>query len=338
MHTNFIYNVKQKGANKKIYILGVPVYSEYYKNDYIKRSYFFSIFQAKKYQYKTVYYFLKIKFWQKFNLEKMFVEQNQNSLVNLKVLDIKIEAKLKTLIQCQSLHKETFGPYKSAFKDKTVVLVASGPTAKYHLPIENAIYVGVNNACLLENVKLDFLFCQDFYMDEEKRNAIVNYRPKECQKFFGRIPDFRYERCLKTESAKHVRRCPQYLIERAYAKEYYVQDEYQNSFALDIEREPLTPAGIAFSAIQFILHAHPCKIYLVGCDCSKGFFYKSNITFNVEYQINAWNRVKRHIDELYPDIEIVSINPVGLRGLFKDEYSDNYLESLSNEERAIINV
>ena len=176
------------------------------------------------------------------------------------------------------------------------------------------------------------------YIDEEKRNAIVNYRPKECQKFFGRIPDFRYERCLKTESAKHVRRCPQYLIERAYAKEYYVQDEYQNSFALDIEREPLTPAGIAFSAIQFILHAHPCKIYLVGCDCSKGFFYKSNITFNVEYQINAWNRVKRHIDELYPDIEIISINPVGLKGLFKDEYTDNYLESLSNEERAALNV
>lgn len=324
--------IKNKNEKKKIYLFGIPIYSKSVKNDFIKRSYLFSIFQTKTYKYKTSYYFLKIKFKEKINIENLV--QNKNNPENLKGL----ETKLKTLIQCQSLHKETFGPYKYAFKDKTVVLVASGPTAKYHSQIDDAIYVGVNNACLLEKIKLDYLFCQDFYMDEEKRNAIVNYRPNECQKFFGRIPDLRYEMCLKTECAKHVRRCPKYLINDAKAKEYYVQDEYQNSFALDIEKEPLSPAGIAFSALQFILHAHPNKIYLVGCDCSSGFFYKSNITFNAEYQINTWKRVKQQMEDLYPDIEIVSINPVGLKGLFKDEYTDNYIESLSNEERAVINV
>lgn len=331
--------IKNKNEKKKIYLFGIPIYSKSVKNDYIKRSYFFSLIQTKTYKYKTKYYFLKLKVFQKLNIENLTLNlNNKNNLENLKALEIKLEAKLKTLIQCQSLHKETFGPYKYAFKDKTVVLLASGPTAQYHSQIDDAIYVGVNNACLLEKIKLDYLFCQDFYMDEEKRNAIVNYRPNECQKFFGRIPDLRYEMCLKTECAKHVRRCPKYLINDAKAKEYYVQDEYQNSFALDIEKEPLSPAGIAFSALQFILHAHPNKIYLVGCDCSSGFFYKSNITFNAEYQINTWKRVKQQMEDLYPDIEIVSINPVGLKGLFKDEYTDNYIESLSNEERAVINV
>ena len=282
-------------------------------------------------------YFLGIRYYKKKLYENSLnIIKNENKINFTKLKHININ--LKTLIQCQSLHKETFGPYKYAFKDKTVVLVASGPTVQYHLPIENAVYVGVNNACLLENVKLDFLFCQDFYMDEEKRNAIVNYRPKECQKFFGRISDERISQCKNSPASTHVRRCPKYLIHKAEAKEYYVSDDIQNSYCLDIENEPLMAGGIAFAAMQFILHTHPQKIYLVGCDCSKGFFYKSDIVFDNTNMLAGWIALKAHIDELYPDIEIVSINPVGLRGLFKDEYSDNYLESFDEKERAALNV
>lgn len=331
--------IKNKNEKKKIYLFGIPIYSKSVKNDYIKRSYFFSLIQTKTYKYKTKYYFLKLKVFQKLNIENLTLNlNNKNNLENLKALEIKLEAKLKTLIQCQSLHKETFGPYKYAFKDKTVVLVASGPTAQYHSQIDDAIYVGVNNACLLEKIKLDYLFCQDFYMDEEKRNAIVNYRPNECRKFFGRIPDDRIVECKKNAATAHVTRCPKYLIEKANAKEYYVTDDLQDKFCMDIEKEPLNAWGIVFSTMQFILHAHPSRIYLVGCDCSSGFFYKSDITFNNAPMVRGWQALKQHMEEFYPDIEIISINPVGLKGLFKDEYTDNYLESLSNEERAALNV
>ena len=121
--------IKDENKKKKIYVLGIPVYSKTIKNDYIKRSYLFSIIQTKTYKYKTKYYFLTLKVFQKLNIENLAF--NLNNSENLKALEIKLEAKLKTLIQCQSLHKETFGPYKYAFKDKTVVLVASGPTAQF---------------------------------------------------------------------------------------------------------------------------------------------------------------------------------------------------------------
>lgn len=234
-------------------------------------------------------------------------------------------ANLRNLIQCQSLHRETFGPYKNAFKGKTVVLVASGPTAQYYHPLENVIHVGVNNACLLENVQLDYLFCHDFYMNEERRSAIINYKGNNCKKFFGRIPDNRMAACKKTPSAMHVRRCPRYLVDEAGASEYYVYDQFQDRIAYDIEREPLSASGIAFVALQFILHCHPDKIYLVGCDCSSGFFYESDIKFDNSYMIRRWNAFKEYIDELYPDIRITSINPVGLKGLFHDEYDEVYL-------------
>lgn len=322
----------------------------------------FSILKIKKYSYHTKFYLFGIMFFRHVSNAKL-AEYNANRLYGALSAKIDLEKKnlknelralirfdLKTIIQCQNLHKETFGPYKNAFKDKEVVLVASGPTAKYHEQKDGYIYVGVNNACLLDNVKLDYLFCQDFYMSEEKRDAIVNYRAGECQKFFGRIPDGRYNFCLNKESASHVRRCPKYLIDKAGAKEYYVQDHYNNSFALDIENEPLNLSGIVFAAMQFILHCHPKRIYLVGCDCSCGYFYKSDITFDTKGQIGVWQMLKEHMEHVYPDIEIVSLNPVGLRGMFKDEYTENYLEENyvrfvdeenteeSEEEKEVMNV
>ncbi|GEM_PF-4245175 len=237
-------------------------------------------------------------------------------------------ANLKNLIQCQELHKKTFGPYKNAFRGQTVVLVASGPTSKYYRGIEGAVHVGVNNACLLEQVKFDYLFCQDFYMDEEKRKIIVQYRKGECKKFFGRIPENRMRACKETAVAAHVRRCPRYFVEEAAASEYYIYDLLQDDrIAYDIENEPLLPDGVAFAAFQFILHTHPKKIYLVGCDCSSGFFYESEVSFDNSYMIKTWESLKEYADLLYPDIEIYSLNPVGLTGLFEDKFTSEYLEN-----------
>lgn len=341
------------GVSSTRKLLGIPIYRRTDQDGIINKRFFGGIWRIEISQTKKRFYLfggcvgeeaLPISV-ETFNI---LYEENRRTLEELCVLTQKFEgllslqnsvngiknqlntcyaetSNLKNLIQCQELHKKTFGPYRNAFRGKEVVLVASGPTAARYEPIEGAIHVGVNNACLLENVKLDYLFCQDFYMDDEKKEKIVSYRKGECKKFFGRIPDNRIEACRNSKDATHVRRCPRYLIDEAEASEYYVYDYRQNRMAYDIEKEPLLADGIAFSALQFILHAHPRKIYLVGCDCSSGFFYSSTIVFNNEYMVNMWKKCKAYIDEFYPDIEMVSINPVGLVGLFKDECDEAYL-------------
>ena len=80
--------------------------------------------------------------------------------------------------------------------------------------------------------------------------------------------------------------------------------------------------GLIHIRSLFILHCHPRKIYIVGCDCTSGFFYESEITFDNTYMIEMWHEFKEYIDEFYSDIEIVSINPVGLKGLFIDYYDE----------------
>ena len=39
-----------------------------------------------------------------------------------------------------------------------------------------------------------------------------------------------------------------------------------------------------------------------------------------------WKRIKNFIRTYYPETEVVVINPVGLKGIFRDVYTKSYLQ------------
>ena len=98
---------------------------------------------------------------------------------------------------------------------------------------------------------------------------------------------------------------------------------FQPQFAYDISTQPLGCFGsIVFPALQFALWTHPKRIYLVGCDCTtNGYSYdkKDKNFLPVNTIIETYKKFKQFAQKYYPDVEIISINPVGLKGLFKDE-------------------
>ena len=47
---------------------------------------------------------------------------------------------------------------------------------------------------------------------------------------------------------------------------------------------------------------------------------KNNLAVNEV--IDGWKRMKEFAETYYPDTEIISINPVGLKGVFKDEFTE----------------
>ena len=53
---------------------------------------------------------------------------------------------------------------------------------------------------------------------------------------------------------------------------------------------------------------------------------------NVQNVKIGYARIKMFARLYYPDTEIISINPVGLRGLFRDAYTDNYKATLNSGE------
>jgi len=91
--------------------------------------------------------------------------------------------------------------------------------------------------------------------------------------------------------------------------------------------------------MQFILFTNPKKIYLVGIDCTSGknrhfsglspdnlLLRNENIEIVCQNSIEEWKQLKEFVSIYYPEIEIISVNPVNLKGIFKDIYTKEGLK------------
>ncbi len=221
-----------------------------------------------------------------------------------------IEKKLSTAL----MHQKTFLPFKAIHSGQDIVIVATGPSLNDFQPIDNAIYIGVNTSFLSPNVTLDYLFAQDYTAVASHIDQMNHYRPGKCKKFYG----------LTTEYESGFQRViPESHAIAAGAFRYRTDWEhipgFCPEFAYDISAQSLGCFGsIVFPAIQFALWTNPRRIYLVGCDCSRnGHFFQTSAT-SADSLIPAWQRLKEFVSIYYPETEIISVNPVGLRGLFTD--------------------
>lgn len=290
--------ITKKDTVQKQYIkiLGIPVYYKEDKNITIKNM--FNLLQK-----------------QISDTNKFLIEQKKvNNLLNQKL------SNMKCIVEASNLHPKTFGKYKNAFAGRDVVLVCTGPTAKNYKPIKDAIHVGVNGAVYMDNVQLDYLFVQDYTIKQQNNKELnkdcLEYKGNNCQKFFGIIPDERLA------GVKHViERIPLSYAYDENISQYIIEDMVKHNIAYDLSRHPIGDfCGTAFSALQFILYAHPKRLYLVGWDCSAGYAYdKPNAIRPANEQAEILKKYfVPFINLNYPDIEIISVNPVGLRGIFKD--------------------
>jgi hypothetical protein len=265
------------------------------------------------------------------------IKNNQLALLKIfseKYLDYNFEFIQKT-IELQSTHQKTFGKYKNIFYDKSVVLIATGPTLKYFEPnvIENdAIYVGVNSSFMYEKITLDYLFMQDYLAVRPYMENSLNYKNKELKRFYGSFrPDIE-EGWTIPESIIIAHGASKYFTQNVW---YRQRIEIGRGFALDPSSEILRCYGsISFPAMQFILYGNPKNIYIVGCDNNNigqhavGPDLKpTNEKGAINANLYGWNKFKEFINIYYPTTEVISINPVGLKGLFKDIYTESNMKA-----------
>ena len=225
-----------------------------------------------------------------------------------------------------AMHQKAFPQFKGIYTGKDVVVVACGPTAKDYKPIESAIHIGVNHAIYLENVQLDYFFLMDAYK-ARKDNEMPdynNYRKGKCVKFYG-ITSFPMNNTTYVPSESDVIEAGAYR----YRTDNLVAMRIENNgqFLYDISTQPLTDCGsVVFSALQFALWTNPKRLYLVGCDCTAtGHFNTSgnDKTGLPSDMRETYTKLKHFAQAFYPQTEIISINPVGLKGLFTDFYQQD---------------
>ncbi len=222
------------------------------------------------------------------------------------------------------MHLQTFPAFKAKHRNKDIVLVASGVTGSKYVPHikTDAIHIGVNRSFQLENysIPMDYIFIQDYSgKTQEYIEDLNNYKKDTCQKFYG----------LTTEwNSNPERTIPETHAVKAQALRYRTDwvnvAGFEPQFAYDIATQPLGCFGsIVFPALQFALWTQPKHIYLVGCDCTTaGYSYDPKDTnfLKPDNIIQAYQKFKNFKNKYYPHIKLTSINPVGLRGVFNDEF------------------
>lgn len=185
---------------------------------------------------------------------------------------------------------------------------------KYYDPVSESLHIGVNKAYSNNKIKFDWLFAQDYLAVKPYIDEILDY-PAEI--FLGGYMDITMKKIslipMKYLSADNVN--------------LYVVDRPRNLCFPYIEQCGLMSLlSVVFSAMQVALYSNPKKIYLVGCDCSdSGYFDGSMQIHHVSNLIPSWEKFKAYQEAFYPDVEVISINPVGLKGMFHDVYTQSYL-------------
>lgn len=234
-------------------------------------------------------------------------------------------ARLQTI---SLLHQKTFPEYKNKYQNKAVVLVGAGPTLNHFVPIKNAVYVGLNRTFLFERINFDYLFTIDKVGIDMYYKEFAEYKGNNCIKFIG-----------DQNLGKNFQIPESYINKLENIKRYKTTAGFMgNKIALNLESEPLANfCTVSLQAMQFILYTNPAKVYIVGIDCNMtkaGHFFgasydnskrNENSQQNDDNSILYWKRLKNFAECYYPETEIISVNPVGLRGLFKDVYTESYL-------------
>lgn len=234
-----------------------------------------------------------------------------------------LQQEVSRLLCIQKTHHMTFFSYKNKYDGKDVVLVASGPTLEFYKPLKKAIHIGINKT-FLSHVSLDYLFMQDYVAIHSYIDHLDEYRYRRIQKFFGLIPSV-VEGHIFTAGI-----IPESLALKYHAKRYYVDtriDYKEADFCYDISSRILADMGsTVFSALQFAFWTNPKRLFLVGCDCSNGYFDKTNSVTGNDHLITSWKKLAQFAKLYYPLTEIISLNPVQLKGVFCDHFTSQDLK------------
>lgn len=215
---------------------------------------------------------------------------------------------------------------KNIFYGRDVVLVGCGETLNFYEPLKDTVHVGVNHAFLKKDIGLDYLIVSDY------NTSIINSIEKiQAKKFIGKT--ILYPKiCHDDDTIAEVGGSPYFIYDSSFLP---------NLARFDIFKEPFPDYhSVIFTALQIVLLGNPKKIYLAGCDCIPNHFdtddggkFLVHSTF-----VKSWKIFRNMLQQNNPDLPVISINPIGLKGVFIDLYQNkaavdaSYFDAMGGSE------
>lgn len=318
------YRKEQKDSKKVTKFFGIPVKKTIITPEY-KKKYFLGVCYRREQQKNET-----------LNIKKEIDEMANRIVANVTK---NMFTTVMQSINCMEGQKEAFREFKGTLQNKKFVLLATGPTVNYFHPIPNAVYGGCNRAFQLSDYKLDYLFMHDW---RAVKPYVDGINKLDCIKFFGSHLGLFYmgEKDLPLWNQFNI---PEdFFIKHKDVKRYYLFNPFLKTIYPNLEGMPLYCNGsVAHIVFQFALYAGAKQIYLVGCDTTmSGYFDNAKQTYPlaVAPTINGYKNLKKFAQLYYPETEIISVNPVGLKGMFRDVYTEAYLADHPEIDRNSVEI
>jgi glycosyltransferase involved in cell wall biosynthesis len=213
--------------------------------------------------------------------------------------------------------------YKGIHAGRSAALLLSGPSLAQYVPPEPELITCGVNTVLFHYPDLHYYFLQDpgrlSHADSyvNRKTEYDSFRPR-LAKFYGMtLHRFETDGSVPYEFS-HGR-----IIDRDGSK---IEDPaVPADFSDDLATKPPAAAGsVAFPALQFLLWTGVRKIYIVGADITDGRRIgeeKASQDYVAQNHLERWREFEAWVSKSYPEVEIVPINPVGLKGMFSDRSS-----------------
>lgn len=205
-----------------------------------------------------------------------------------------------------------FKPFKNKHLGESAVLLGTGPSLNYYdfqeCLIPGVIKVGLNSI-ITKSIDLDYYFCG--HVDWRSREYFPVVKAKQSLTKFGYIlvNGVKTEECMSPEEAEGLGLIP------------YEISNNLDDFYYDISKWPLMNHLISFSALQFLIYCGFKTIYLVGLDTNKVTscdILDSETQRDIDLVVSFYRKFSVLAE--HREVEIISINPARLAGIFTDVY------------------
>ena len=232
------------------------------------------------------------------------------------------------------MNREVFGEFEGRHAGQSCLFFGTGPTLTEFDDVgfsKDVVRIG-SNELVHTDIVLDYYFIGDAEPGPPPNKGYLA-NPKIYDEYAPRIQKFVRDPIWRNVGAHGSSTIPAGMPGARYYKCHIggrrgdTSQPYSiDSWRPDILDRPLYAySTISFEALQFILFTGVTSIYLVGhdCDYTNGTFQSPNA--NGEFhkscgpdQCGGWEMAKKYISENFPEVRILSVRPVGLKGLFDD--------------------
>lgn len=232
------------------------------------------------------------------------------------------------------MHSKVFPQFKNSNSGKSVAILGTGPSLAFAPKFDKCKLLACNRSfLLLEGREPDYIFAYDYTNAQDYFGLMLK---QKCYLFVGQFIDAMHN---------DLYAAPEKVKLQPNVHTFYTAPglKFYKTMRTEIDRLPLYAfTSIIDPAMQFAFYTSPDVIYLVGCDATTGGYANKNLVQEASTQTRQYAEghmvFRQFRDTHYPDTRIVSVNPIGLRGIYEDVYTKGFLEQNPDMDKSGVTV